>query len=136
VYGDGPDRKRLASLAGPTVTFTGFISDEAVANLFASSQAYIFPLLDDFGVVGIESLAAGTPVIAYKAGGALDYVEEGKTGSFFAEQTVDSLAKALQLFNPKLFDVADIKQRAKQFAPDEFRKSVKKFVQLTLQKDS
>lgn len=134
VYGDGPDRKRLESMAGPTVTFTGFVSDQEVVRLFASSEAYIFPLLDDFGVVGIEALAAGTPVIAYKAGGALDYVEEGKTGTFFAKQSVDSLAKSLQSFNQKRFDSADIKARAKHFSPDEFRKSVKKFVQLTLQK--
>lgn len=136
VYGDGPDRKRLQSLAGPTVTFTGFISDAEVAKLFASSQAFIFSLLDDFGVVGIEALAAGTPVIAYKAGGALDYVVEEKTGKFFPEQSVDSLAKALHDFNPRMFNSADIKRRAKAFSPQEFDKSVKKFVQLALNKST
>lgn len=134
VYGNGPDRKRLESMAGPTVTFTGFISDEAVAKLFASSEAFIFPLLDDFGVVGIEALAAGTPVIAYKAGGALDYVVEGKTGQFFDKQTVASLTKALQAFQPKRFDSVIIKKYAQQFSPEKFRNSVKNFVQLHLQK--
>lgn len=136
VYGDGPDRKRLEAMAGPNVTFTGFVSDEEVVRLFASAEAYIFPLLDDFGVVGIEALAAGTPVIAYKAGGALDYVEEGKTGTFFAAQNVESLAKVLGSFNQKRFNSADIKRRAEAFSPENFRKSVKKFVQLTLQKST
>ncbi len=134
VYGDGPDRKRLETLAGPSVRFTGYVSDEEVVRLFASAEAYIFPLLDDFGVVGIEALAAGTPVIAYRAGGALDYVEEGKTGTFFDEQNVESLARTLRSFDHKRFNSVDIRQHAKQFSPEEFRKSVKKFVQLTLQK--
>jgi glycosyltransferase involved in cell wall biosynthesis len=135
IYGDGPDRKRLQAMAGPTINFTGFVSDEAVANLFASSEAFIFSLLDDFGVVGIEALAAGTPVIAYKAGGALDYVKEGQTGLFFDKQTVESLSKALLGFNPKRFNSADIRTHAQDFSPEEFEKSVKKFVQLVLPKN-
>lgn len=134
VYGDGPDRKRLQSMAGPTVTFTGFVSDEEVARLFASSEAFIFSLLDDFGVVGIEALAAGTPVIAYKAGGALDYVQDGKTGVFFNKQTVESLTNALQSFDSKRFNSTDIKRSAQAFSPKEFEKSVKKFIQLALPK--
>ncbi len=134
VYGDGPDRKRLEAMAGSTITFTGSISDKAVAKLFAGSEAYIFPLLDDFGVVGIEALAAGTPVIAYKAGGALDYVAEGKTGTFFDEQTTQSLAASLQSFDPKRFDSSDIRHSARAFSPEAFEKSVKKFIQLALQK--
>lgn len=134
VYGDGPDRKRLKAIAGPSVTFTGFVSDEEVVRLFATSEAYIFPLLDDFGVVGIEALAAGTPVIAYKAGGALDYIKEGETGTFFAEQTVASLVKTLRSFDPKRFNPVDIKRHAKDFSPQQFRGSVKKFVQFALNK--
>ncbi len=128
VYGDGPDRKRLTAMAGPTVTFTGFVSDEKVAELFAASEGFIFGLLDDFGVVGIEALAAGTPVIAYKAGGALDYVKEGKTGIFFEAQTVESLAAALKKFDPKKFDHAAIKKAALQFSPQEFSKKMQKFI--------
>jgi glycosyltransferase involved in cell wall biosynthesis len=134
IYGDGPDRKRLEEMAGLSVRFTGYISDGEVAELFASSEAYIFPLLDDFGVVGIEALAAGTPVIAYRAGGALDYVIEGKTGTFFDKQTVDSLAAALKSFPQKKLNYADIKKHAEKFSPENFQKSVKKFVQFALSK--
>ena len=129
VYGDGPDRKRLQAMAGPTITFTGFISDEAVVELFARAQAFIFPLVDDFGVVSIESLAAGTPVITYKAGGALDYVEPGKTGEFFEPQTAEALMAALQKFDAKKYDPAGIATFAEQFSADNFSHKMKEFLQ-------
>lgn len=132
VYGDGPDRKRLVAMAGPNVTFTGFVSDEEVAQLFVSSKAFIFPLLDDFGVVGIEALAAGTPVIAYKAGGALDYVEEGKTGLFFTEQTVESLTEALEKFEKTSFDHAAIRRAAQAFSPERFAAGMQQFIDKAL----
>ncbi|HSX36456.1 MAG TPA: glycosyltransferase [Patescibacteria group bacterium] len=128
VFGDGPDLERLKGLSGPTITFTGYISDEAVVQCFAHAQAYIFPLVDDFGVVGIESLAAGTPVISPRAGGALDYIQEGKTGLFFEQQTVESLGQALQEFNLKDFKSADIKVFARQFSPETFRKTLKQYL--------
>jgi len=132
IYGDGPDRARLESMAGPNVTFTGFISDEAVADLFASSEAFIFPLVDDFGVVGIEALAGGTPVIAYKAGGALDYVVPGKTGEFFTSQTAAALEKALQTFDPKKYDAREIIKFANRFSVENFTGKMKGFLEKIL----
>lgn len=134
IYGDGPDRKRLEAMSGTNVTFTGFVSDEEVARLFVSSKAFIFPLLDDFGVVGIEALAAGTPVIAYKGGGALDYVREGKTGLFFTEQTVDSLVEALKKFEETSFDPAAIRRSAQAFSPERFAQAMQAFVNDCLDK--
>lgn len=128
IFGDGPDLPRLKRLAGPTVTFTGRISDEAVVRQFTSAKAYIFPLLDDFGVVGIEALAAGTPVIAYKAGGALDYVQPGKTGLFFSEQTVDSLAEVMQAFDAQHFNNQAVRASAKAFDADHFRDTMLAFI--------
>lgn len=128
IYGDGPDRKRLESMAGPNVTFTGFISDEAVAELFASSEAFIFPLVDDFGIVSVESLAAGTPVIAYKAGGALDYVVPGKTGEFFDEQTTASLIAALRKFDAKKYKPDTIVATAEQFSVEKFHERMRAFI--------
>lgn len=136
VYGDGPDRKRLEAMAGPTVTFTGRISDQAVADLFASSEAFIFAMVDDFGIVGIEALAAGTPVIAYRAGGALDYIKEGQTGIFFDTQTVSALGKTLQRFDSKRFDSNSIKRQATTFSPQAFEKSFQRFIQSALTKSA
>jgi glycosyltransferase involved in cell wall biosynthesis len=129
VYGDGPDRKRLEAMAGPNVTFTGFVSDEKVAELFAASEAFIFPLVDDFGIVSIESLAAGTPVVACHAGGALDYVVPGKTGEFFEEQTVEALTNTLKNFDAKQYDAKQIAKFAEQFSAQNFSHSMKTYLE-------
>lgn len=131
VLGDGPEHDRLVRLAGPSITFkTGTdASDAAVTAAMASAQAFIFCALDDFGITPIEAMASGTPVIAYRAGGALDYVEPGVTGEFFAEQTVGSLAETLKTFNPAAYDPAVIKQHATQYSTEEFRAKMRAFIQ-------
>jgi len=134
VLGKGPEHAGLVAMAGPSVTFTEFVSDAEMPHLLAAAEAFIFPCLDDFGIIPVEAQAAGTPVIAYKAGGALDYVVPGKTGLFFDEQTVESLAKTLSECNPKLFNAAAIKRSARAFSPEAFKKNIKKFVQSILEK--
>jgi glycosyltransferase involved in cell wall biosynthesis len=128
VIGKGPEFENLKRLAGPTVTFTGFVPDEAVPQYMAEAQAFIFASLDDFGITPIEAMAAGTPVIAYQAGGALDYVKEGKTGMFFAEQTVDSLIAAIERFTRKQLTSNDIRDTAKAFSPQIFKQKLQQFI--------
>jgi glycosyltransferase involved in cell wall biosynthesis len=132
VVGDGPERKRLMRLAGPTITFTGRVSDTDMPHYLAAAQAFIFPSFEDLGIVPIEAMAAGTPVIAYRAGGALEYVEEGKTGILFDKQTVPSLRKALRTFDPKHFKRHTIKAKAQEFSPEVFRKHMNTFIQQKL----
>lgn len=134
IIGYGPEHERLKAIAGPTVTFFHPVSDPEMPPHFVKAQAFIKASYEDFGVVPVEALAAGTPVIAYKAGGALDYVKEGKTGVFFEEQTVESLVQALKSFDPKRFNSNDIRKFAQDFSPERFQKSVKNFIQLALQK--
>ncbi|MET1033330.1 MAG: glycosyltransferase [Candidatus Saccharimonadales bacterium] len=126
VIGNGPDYDRLAKIAGPTITFLGkatntFVSDAEIPAHLKKAQAFLFASFDDFGIVSAEALASGTPVIAYKAGGALDYVEPGKTGLFFDQQTADSLCEVLQSFDSSAFDPAYIHQFATQFSPENFK---------------
>lgn len=120
VIGDGPENARLRKLAGKTVTFLGRVSDEVIEEEFARAAAFIFPGVDDFGVTAVEAMAAGTPVVAYKAGGALDYVIAGKTGLFFDEPTAKSLALALGAFSPQKFDNKLISLHAGQFSRQKF----------------
>lgn len=134
VVGDGPDHKRLRSLAGPTVTFLGRVSDEVLEEEFASAEALIFPGLDDFGITPVEAMASGTPVIAYKAGGALDYVLPGKSGEFFERPTVDSLAKTLELFQPERYSHPSIAVFADRFSAETFRRKMTSFVKKTMDK--
>jgi glycosyltransferase involved in cell wall biosynthesis len=128
VVGDGPEHKHLKELAGPTVTFTGRVSDADMPKYLAGAQAFIFPSLEDFGIVPVEALAAGTPVIAYQAGGSADYVEPGRTGMLFAEQTVASLAKALQTFDSSAFNHDSIRKKAAQFSPEVFATQMRNFI--------
>ena len=121
VIGDGPDNKRLRSLAGASVQFLGRISDTELEREFASAKALIFPGLDDFGITPVEALASGTPVIAYRAGGALDYVVPGKTGEFFETQTIDSLKSAIQSFNNQYYDTETLLQTAQLFSAESFQ---------------
>jgi glycosyltransferase involved in cell wall biosynthesis len=86
------------------------------------------PGVDDFGIVAVEALAAGTPVIAYKAGGALDYVKEGKTGAFFEDQTAESLAEALKNFDPEKFIPNKISKSAEKFSKENFTKNLQDYI--------
>lgn len=122
VIGDGPDHKRLRSLAGKTVTFLGYAKDEVVEEEFASVEALIFPTdAEDFGVTPVEALASGTPVIAYKAGGPLDFIIPGKNGVFFDTLSVDSLAAALKDFKPGQYSAPAIAVNAQRFSAEHFR---------------
>lgn len=128
IIGNGPETDRLKQLAGPTITFPGRVSDEELVKLAHKSQAFIFPGDEDFGISPVEAIASGLPVIAYKSGGALDYVIEGKTGTFFTSQTVPALAKAIKNFNYKDYDQAELQDFADNFSNSRFRQEIKEFV--------
>jgi glycosyltransferase involved in cell wall biosynthesis len=124
----GPDSERLKKLAGPNVTFIENASDKEVAEHLVSAEAFLFASYDDFGIVTIEALAAGTPVIAFKAGGAEDYVVPGKTGLFFDEQTPESLEKTLEQFLKQSFDHKGIREFAGKFGAAHFRTDMQLFI--------
>lgn len=128
VIGRGPDHRRLVQLAGPSVIFLRKTGDAELAEHLRSANGFIFPGLDDFGIAAVEALAAGTPVIAYRGGGALDYVEPGKTGQFFDKQTVGALVKVLQDFKPEHYKPETLRAAANQFSPEQFDKQFKAFV--------
>ena len=128
VIGNGPDHTKLTAMAGQSVRFLTGISDEEISRHFQRANAFIFPGLDDFGIVAVEALSAGTPVIAYKGGGALDYIKEGKTGSFFEEQTAASLRVALRTFKPTDYDNAAVFKAAQTYSPAKFSASLSKFL--------
>lgn len=124
VIGKGPDHKRLKSMAGPTIQFLTTVSDAEMVTHLKSARAFLFPGLDDFGISPVEAMASGTPVIAYKAGGALDYVINGETGLFFDEQTVESLASSLAKFNSISFDHQQIIKKAQEFSAQKFQNNM------------
>jgi glycosyltransferase involved in cell wall biosynthesis len=128
VIGDGPDHKRLEKLAGRSVTFLSNVGDHEMSAHFQSALGFIMPNMDDFGIVAVEALTAGTPVIAYQKGGALDYVIPGKTGMFFEKQSVKSLVKALEATLAKSFNYELIADQATQFSRASFTKNIQQYI--------
>lgn len=126
VVGNGPELVNLQKRAGPTVQFITSASDEKVAAEMGSAIAFLFASFEDFGITPVEAMAAGTPVIAYKAGGGLDYVADGKTGVFFTEQSPASLASALHKFSTAGFVSDSLQNHAQEFSSDTFRRQLKK----------
>lgn len=129
VSGDGRSRARLAAEAGRTVTFAGRLSDRQVREAMGSCRAFLFPGYEDFGITPLEAMAAGTPVIAFDAGGARDTVRDGVTGRLFSPQTVDALADVLATFDPGRFDRATIRAHALQFDRSHFQAQVRQYVE-------
>ncbi len=115
-------------MAGPTITFDTNASDKDVARYFQTAEAFLFPALDDFGMVAVEALSAGAPVIAFKIGGSSDYVQPGVTGLLFGEQTAESLVKTLQDFPKYRFDHAAISKSAEAFSVQIFKNHINAFV--------
>lgn len=120
VAGDGPERRRLQRMAGPTVSFLGRVSDEELRDRYRRCRAFVFPTEEDYGLTPLEAMACGAPVIAFGKGGALETVVDGKTGLFFGEQTPASLAAAVGRFEAMTFDPAAIRKHAAAFDQDVF----------------
>lgn len=121
IIGDGRDRARLESLAGPTVEFWGRLPDDQTHTAMARAKAFIFPGLEDFGLTPVEAQASGRPVIAYAAGGALDTVIPGLTGAWFYPQTADALARTVEALDVAALDPAVCRANAARFDVHVFR---------------
>ena len=142
IAGQGPLRKQLERASGPNIEFLGWVSDEKLVQLYASSQALIFPGEEDFGIVPLEAQASGRPVIAYGKGGVLETVialdssadppnrQTAPTGILFPEQSSECLITAIERFDRarKAFDPAKLRLHAAGFSRERFKAQVKEFV--------
>lgn len=129
IIGDGPEAQRLKKMAKPNIEFLGWRTDEEIRGYYAKAKAFLFPQEEDFGIVALESLASGTPVIAYRGGGALEIIKEGINGIFFDTQTVDVIVDAVRDFGDKKFDSEKIKNSVISFDKEIFKKKIKDFVE-------
>ncbi len=125
IAGSGQDEARLRALAGPTVEFLGRVDDAALPELFANAKALLFPQQEDAGIVLLEAQAAGTPVIAYGAGGALDLTKEHLSSIFFHDQTPAALLAAIAHFEARAWDRAAIRDRVQECVRANFEKRVR-----------
>ncbi len=120
IAGDGPDRRRLRRLAGPTVRFAGRVSDAEAEHLMSSARALVVTSVEEFGIAAVEAQAAGRPVIARAAGGPLETVIEGTTGCFW-EGGADELAEAVAMFDTASIDADECIENSRRFDASVFR---------------
>lgn len=123
IVGVGSEEKRLKRIAGPTIEFLGLLTEESLIAYYKGARALLFPGIEDFGMTVLEAQAFGRPVIAFKGGGALETVKPGKTGVFFAPQTVDALAAVLASFDERKFNPEDCIKNAKRFSKNQFKET-------------
>ncbi len=123
VIGDGPELKRLKKMAGPSVEFLGRLPDDLLYEHYARCRALLFPGEEDFGIVPVEAMAAGAPVIAFGRGGSEDTIIDGHTGITFREQSVASMLSAIIEFemDEAAFSATNIAAHAHKFERNVFK---------------
>ncbi|MGI8848309.1 MAG: glycosyltransferase [Candidatus Dormibacteria bacterium] len=125
IIGDGPERKRLEAMAGPSIRFTGHVSDTERARLLGSAAGLIFPNEEDFGIAAVEALASGTPVIGFARGGLTETIVPGETGVLFEVQTVAALNQAVDAAESQRWNANVMRRAAARYAPDRFRSELR-----------
>ena len=120
IVGAGGCEAALRRMAGPTVEFLGRLSDDEVLAQYRGCRLLVFPGEEDYGIVPLEAQACGKPVVAFARGGALETVVDGRTGTFFSEQTSESLEEAVLRCEAARFDPLDIRAHAEKFGPEQF----------------
>lgn len=128
IIGTGPDKKYLQKMAKNNIEFLGFLSDESMKKYYSEAKAFVFAAEEDFGIVPVEAMASGRPVIAFKDGGVAETVVEGVTGTFFAEQTPQCLIGAVKDFDSGKFNPETIRRHAEKFSRERFKKEFKETV--------
>ena len=108
------------------MNFTGRLDDEELAKTYSEAKAFIFPQEEDFGIVAIEAMAAGKPIIAFRGGDIVEHVAEGKEGIFFDEANSGCLIEALKKFDPEKFDPQKIRKKALPFDREIFKSRIKR----------
>ncbi len=129
IVGAGTDAARLQKMAAPNIEFLGHVPFAQLGELYARARAIIFPGVEDFGLVPLEANAAGRPVIAFAAAGALETVRAGVTGAFFHEPTAQALAATVQATDVTQFDARVLRQHAEQFSVARFQERIAQFVE-------
>jgi glycosyltransferase involved in cell wall biosynthesis len=138
IIGDGPELARIKRTASSNVKFLGYQSDEALRRLLAKARAFVFAAIEDFGIVLVEALASGTPVIAYGRGGAVEIVKDlgtsDPTGVLFTEQSAESLVAAVRLFEANSSRISPIACRssADNFSVEKFKTRFTDLVQRSM----
>lgn len=130
IIGDGPEEKKIKAQSGKNIEMVGYQDGEALAKYMQKAKAFVFAADEDFGIMVVEALSSGTPVIAFNKGGVTETIKDGETGILFNEQSVDSITDAVKTFEQKEnnFDSISLSNYAKQFDRKIFEEKLNKFV--------
>lgn len=132
IVGDGPDESRLRAIARGNIEFVGRQTDERLKDYYSRSRALIFPGEEDFGIVPVEAMASGKPVIAFARGGALETVIDSdhfKTGILFKEQTVGSVVNAVRKFRAQDFPREALLSHALKFDREVYKRRLSEYLE-------
>jgi glycosyltransferase involved in cell wall biosynthesis len=130
VIGSGPEKDKIKSKATPNIDVLGYQDFENLKSYMQKAKAFIFAAEEDFGIVVVEAMACGTPVIAYGKGGAAETVVDGKTGVLFTEQTVESVIEAVKNFETisDTLNYKDIRKQSEKFSRKIFEQNISRYV--------
>jgi glycosyltransferase involved in cell wall biosynthesis len=132
IVGSGPERARLEPTAPPNVRFVGHVSEAELRDLMGAAHALVFPGEEDFGIAPVEALAAGAPVVAYGAGGALDYIEPDVNGLLCPKQDAVSFAESMRMARTIDWDTAQVRASAARFGVEQHRAGLRKVITATV----
>lgn len=128
IVGKGPEAEKLKAIAKPNIEFIGWASDAEIAEYNRKCKMLIFPGEEDFGIVPLEAMACGKPIIAYGKGGALETVVDKKTGVFFYQQNEDALLEAIRTAEKIAFDCKAINKHVQTFSRYIYKQKMKVFI--------
>jgi glycosyltransferase involved in cell wall biosynthesis len=130
VIGNGPEMDKIKSKASANIKIAGYLPGNELKNYMQKAKAFIFAAEEDFGIIVIEAMACGTPVIAFKKGGIAETVFDGENGILFNEQTPEAIINAVAVFEKEgnKFDSNVISQKVQKFSREIFEKNIKRFV--------
>ncbi len=130
VIGNGPEKEKIKSILTPNIQYIGFQKFEALRNLMQKAKAFVFAAEEDFGIIVIEAMACGTPVIALNKGGTAETIIHNKTGIHFNNQTAEEIVEAVKNFEimKDSFNPIEISEYAKQFSRSIFEEKIKKYI--------
>lgn len=134
IIGRGPEMKRLKKLAKTNIEFLGRVSDQELARYFAECRAFIFPQEEDFGIVAIEAMASGKPIIAYRGGDIIEHMEEEKMGIYFDNQNPEAIMGAVREFNDDDYDPHYIRAKALKFDKNIFKAKIREYIENEVKK--
>lgn len=128
VVGIGSEEEQLKLRAADNIRFVGEVTDKRLAKYYLEAKGLIFPQVEDFGIVAVEAISSGTPVIAYNKGGASDIVKDGVNGVLFDKQTISGFAHAIKKFDTMIFTPLRVAETVRNFSKNRFADEFKKFI--------